>query len=215
MENMGRGRGCSQKDNQKKNEEIYNKNPRTCCYCGSVIPYKKRINKFCNHSCSCSYNNQGLVRNKNGHNGRTDLVLIPKNKCIRCGKLTKNIKYCSNICKELDSEYKIVKQITKTGVLPTYISGGIKKRAKRYLIDKRGRRCEKCKNDIWMGVLIPIEFHHKDGNPDNNKEENIEILCSNCHAITINHRGRNKNGNGRWSRKNKNRRQRYSQGLST
>jgi len=206
VKNIGRGRGCFQKDKQKKNEEIYNKNPRTCNYCNSAIPYKKKINKFCNHSCSCSYNNQGVIRNKNS---------TLKNKCVKCGELTRNIKYCSQICRVQDLIDIIIREIKATGVLPTYQSGEISIGARRFLIDKRGRKCEECKNNTWMGFPIPIEFHHKNGNPDDNKEKNIQILCSNCHSLTRNHRGKNRNGNGRWSKKNINRRKRYAQGLST
>lgn len=35
----------------------YNKNPKKCKYCGEIIPFEKRKNNFCNHSCSASYNN--------------------------------------------------------------------------------------------------------------------------------------------------------------
>ena len=36
----------------------YNKSPKLCKFCDTVIPYEKRnTNKFCNQSCSASYNN--------------------------------------------------------------------------------------------------------------------------------------------------------------
>ena len=39
--------------------------------------------------------------------------------------------------------------------------------------------------------LIPLEVHHKDGNHENNLEENLQLLCPNCHAQTENYRTRN------------------------
>lgn len=42
--------------------------------------------------------------------------------------------------------------------------------------------CEKCENVEWNGKPIPITLHHKDGDNKNNKIENLEILCPNCHA---------------------------------
>ena len=33
---------------------------------------------------------------------------------------------------------------------------------------------------------------HRDGNPDNNTEENLRLICPNCHALTPTHCGRNK-----------------------
>ena len=45
------------------------------------------------------------------------------------------------------------------------------------------KRCEKCKNDKWMGEDIPLELHHIDSNHSNNEFKNLLILCPNCHAI--------------------------------
>ncbi len=214
-ENKGKGRGYFQKNKYKIDKYEYLKDPKKCEYCEEILPYEKKRGKFCNHSCSSSYNNQGIVRNGDGKNGKRKCDLKQKNNCINCEGLTINVKYCSALCRSQYEKKIVVEAIEITGILPTDISGGIKIGAKRYLIEKRGRACEHCKNNEWMGVPIPIEFHHKNGNPDDNKETNIQILCSNCHAITLTHRGRNKNGNGRWSKKNKVRRQRYAQGLST
>lgn len=43
--------------------------------------------------------------------------------------------------------------------------------------------CEKCGQTTWRGVSIPLELHHIDCNPKNNKLENLMIVCCNCHAI--------------------------------
>jgi len=51
--------------------------------------------------------------------------------------------------------------------------------------------CEKCGINKWLSKLIPLELHHVDGNRFNNKLENLQILCPNCHSLTPNH-GRNK-----------------------
>lgn len=47
---------------------------------------------------------------------------------------------------------------------------------------------------------VPLEVHHVDGNPENNKENNLRLVCSNCHALTPGFRNLNK-GKGRlWRR---------------
>ena len=56
---------------------------------------------------------------------------------------------------------------------------------------RRDRICNKCHNTIWLEQPIPLELHHIDGNHDNNLDENLELLCPNCHALTDNYRGRN------------------------
>ena len=55
---------------------------------------------------------------------------------------------------------------------------------KQHLITERGHICEKCKLDDWLGSPIPLELHHKDGNVTNNKIENLELICCNCHSQT-------------------------------
>lgn len=66
-------------------------------------------------------------------------------------------------------------------------------RLKNRLIEDgyKERRCECCGLTEWNGQPIPLELHHKDGNHDNNKLENLEILCPNCHALTDNYTGKN------------------------
>jgi hypothetical protein len=41
--------------------------------------------------------------------------------------------------------------------------------------------CERCGNKMWMGEKIPLELHHINGNHYDNRLENLQILCSNCH----------------------------------
>ena len=50
-------------------------------------------------------------------------------------------------------------------------------------------KCEKCGAVCWLGVKLPLELHHKDGNHFNNELSNLEILCPNCHAVSGNNAG--------------------------
>ena len=52
-------------------------------------------------------------------------------------------------------------------------------------------RCERCKRTEWENVPIPLELHHINGNRTDNRISNLQLLCSNCHALTDNYRGRN------------------------
>lgn len=61
---------------------------------------------------------------------------------------------------------------------------------KRYLIGTRGHKCERCKNEAWLGAPIPLELEHIDGNRTNNSEHNCLLLCPNCHALTPTYRRR-------------------------
>ncbi|MFL6254113.1 MAG: HNH endonuclease signature motif containing protein [Pyrinomonadaceae bacterium] len=50
--------------------------------------------------------------------------------------------------------------------------------------------CEQCRGTEWMDKPIPLELHHVNGNPFDNRIDNLQVLCPNCHALTDNHAGR-------------------------
>lgn len=52
--------------------------------------------------------------------------------------------------------------------------------------------CEKCKRTEWEGEPISLELHHMNGDNRDNRIENLQLLCPNCHAQTDNYRGRKK-----------------------
>lgn len=65
-----------------------------------------------------------------------------------------------------------------------------------FLKKKNENKCEKCG---WGEVneftgSIPLEVHHKDGDYRNNTEENLQLLCPNCHSLTETYKSHNKNG---------------------
>ncbi len=53
-------------------------------------------------------------------------------------------------------------------------------------------RCEKCGLVEWNGLPIPLELHHINGDRTDNRLENSQILCANCHAQTDNYCSKNK-----------------------
>lgn len=57
----------------------------------------------------------------------------------------------------------------------------------------REYKCECCGLTHWLGKLIPLELHHLNGIHSDNRLENLQILCSNCHAQTDNYSGRKGN----------------------
>lgn len=53
------------------------------------------------------------------------------------------------------------------------------------------RKCENCGLTEWMGNPIKLELHHINGDNTDNRIENLQILCPNCHSFTDNYGGKN------------------------
>ena len=51
--------------------------------------------------------------------------------------------------------------------------------------------CNHCNLSEWRGHPMPLELEHKDGDNQNDARDNLELLCHNCHALTLTWRGRN------------------------
>ena len=116
--------------------------------------------------------------------------------CLNCGSTIKfKNKYCSNKCQQ---EYQYKKYINewknglKSGMRGDY---QISMYIKTYLFKKFNYKCSKCgwsKTNPFTGN-IPLEIDHIDGNYKNNNEDNLILLCPNCHSLTETYKGANLN----------------------
>lgn len=80
---------------------------------------------------------------------------------------------------------------------PNSISSHIR----NYLFEKYDYKCSKCgwEKENPFTKKVPLEVEHIDGNSSNNKEENLTLLCPNCHSLTPTYKGANR-GKGRYNR---------------
>ncbi len=54
-------------------------------------------------------------------------------------------------------------------------------------------RCSLCGTErMWRDRPLPLEVDHIDGNWRNNRPQNLQLLCPNCHSTTDTYRGRGK-----------------------
>jgi len=54
-------------------------------------------------------------------------------------------------------------------------------------------KCNKCGNKgFWFDNILVLELHHINGNDNDNRLENLEMLCPNCHSQTHGFRVKNK-----------------------
>jgi hypothetical protein len=170
---------------------------RMCSKCGSVI--KQHFKK---HYESCT----GTGTQKENRK---------KYKCKFCGiSIHKNFSGCCNKCcrNKLKDEYynKIIRLWKENKFDGMSGLNGLSSQIRRYIFEKFNNRCSICG---WNKInprtkKIPLEVEHIDGNYKNNKEENLTLLCPNCHSLTPTFGGLNR-GNGRHYR-----RERYKEGKS-
>lgn len=52
--------------------------------------------------------------------------------------------------------------------------------------------CEICKISKWLDKKISLQLDHKNGKRNDNRKENLRLLCPNCHSLTDTFAGKNK-----------------------
>lgn len=179
---------------RKKCKEKYEQSPHICITCGGIIPYEKRMNQFCSSSCSAIYNNK--------HKEKKIRPL-----CINChiNPVKRNAsKFCGFKCQNdyIQKQFIIDWKSGKNNGNYNGLTEKISHRIRHYLFEKYDNKCAECG---WgemnpYSKRIPLEVEHIDGNYMNNKEENLTLLCPNCHSLTPTAKGANR-GNGRYYRR--------------
>jgi len=154
-----------------------------CLECQSEIKHNiSTVRVFCSQSCSASYNNRNRKKESN--------------KCLNCNsEVGRKNKYCSNRC-QVDCERKQIFEEIENGNTSLH-----ERNYKNYLIHKYGEKCMECgwcERNKKTGK-IPIQLEHIDGHSENNRLDNLKLLCPNCHSLTETFGALNK-GNGRKNR---------------
>lgn len=119
--------------------------------------------------------------------------------CIQCGatkqqhKYSNKGKYCSIKCQKKHELESFVLR-WKNG-LESGISGakGTSRHIRRYMMERCNEKCESCG---WgerhpTDNKVPLELDHIDGCHANNSENNLRMLCPNCHSLTSTYKSRN------------------------
>lgn len=101
--------------------------------------------------------------------------------------------YCNNKCQK-EFQYNEYIKSWKAGKLPKaniefYVSNHIR----RYLFEKYDSKCSRCgwdKPNPYINSVI-LEVEHLDGDASNHDENNLDLICPNCHSLTPTYRALN------------------------
>lgn len=114
--------------------------------------------------------------------------------CLNCGKELVEFqhKYCSVECHT--EHIRRVKLEEWKNNPEKYSSDNLREFIRDYLLEKVNYKCEKCG---WGEIneftnKTPLEIHHINGDCTDNRENNLKVLCPNCHSLTETFGSKNK-----------------------
>lgn len=191
------------------------KGNRKVDFCSKKCSYLNKTNKPINLNCDYCHNSFSRKKNIKNKTNKVFCCLNCSNKyfgnlrdfrkkCLNCDSILKNKK--SVLCRVCFIKQKrINRDIKRLEYIERWLNGKeigyygktflIHNDIKRFLFKKYNNKCCKCG---WGEIhpitnSVPLEVNHIDGRADNCKQENLELLCPNCHSLTINFRALNKN----------------------
>ena len=177
-------------------KDFYKKPLLYCENCNKEL--KTGQYKYCCKSCAAKVNNIKFPK-------RSKEFKIVKNKRIRVKKQKNECRFCKKPCNRFYCNRQCQKLFQSDFLLKNWQDGldcgfaGKTKQLKifirRFLLHKYNYKCSKCGWDKIHPTTnkVPLEINHIDGDAENCKESNLEVICPNCHSLTPNFRALNKN----------------------
>lgn len=172
--------------------------------CSSAFSVPKTHQKkiYCSRSCAATVNNSRFPKKE-----RT----VKQERCANCDKemapgVGGNI-YCDHKCQwDLQRKNKLENWLL-TG--EASVHGRQTHYVRDHIFREQAGLCSVCSMpDEWNGTRLVFILDHIDGNAENNRRDNLRLVCPNCDSQLPTYKAKNR-GNGRHSR-----RERYAAGKS-
>lgn len=130
---------------------------------------------------------------------RRKQLRLPKKivECVACGTVFQSIgdrDWCTGRCKHRLHYLKYIERWKRGEEAGVSAQGSIVKYVRWYLFEKYNNQCMLCG---WAEInpvtgKTPLEVDHIDGDWRNSVEDNLRLLCPNCHSLTPNYRALNR-----------------------
>lgn len=157
------------------------------CYCSKInldeyeskrVSREKYIKDVCELATKCNSINQILhilgKSNTNEYYKQIHKILEDNNV---------DTSHFTNVCEYTAKRKKPIEELLSSGT--TVCISHLRTRVLNEGLKEH--KCERCGRTEWEGEPIPLQLHHINGDKSDNRLENIQLLCPNCHALTDNY----------------------------
>ena len=100
----------------------------------------------------------------------------------------KTSHFCSNECARNYQHAQKMKQVEENNGI-----GCDFRQIKKYLLEIRGHKCEICGTELWNNQPVPLVLDHINGRANDDRLENLRLVCCNCDAQLPTYKSKNKN----------------------
>ena len=176
-------------------EGSYALKPTLCSYCGESLPYSKRSQKFCSHSCSAAFNNKLRA-------SKVERFCKYCKTPLQLHYASDPKKFCNSKCASNSKVAEKREAWLSTGKIgSTSKSGNVVKGkyVRDYIRDCQDNKCAICgMPPQWNNIPLTFVLDHINGISTDNRRVNLRLICSNCDSQLDTYKARNK-GRGRRS----------------